>query len=240
MGAYDADQVERELRKVMDGRSLRECCQEAGVSNSYLSKLLAGEYHLTPKSIKKLSKLAADPATFERILLDAAGVIELSEYEYASSGAGERNMSDTRRSRLYEMDMAQIVKDHLITDGLYEVAENRFSSVRGIRCDKCLSVDNGLEWLIKAVYIAQTAPENGMEMLYRRVFEQGILLQLVKTPPDRDRKFTVATNSDVLFHKMLMNCERLSYKGNLNIMLVDLENYRVINDKDICFYAGKD
>ena len=188
----------------------------------------------------------------------AMGMIPIAGLPFAvamSAGLGlatvstERNSSKTEDSDKAEEVVNEIRRFVATSNGLIFSAlavSGIFVHIEGERhaeleniFDKYLKLDNQEvnEYIIRYAYIAkeyQKIPEI-CENVSRRMIEELIFIK-----PSRKRKVTIITNSMKAFDYMLSYKNRLSYNGDLSIILVDTERAELKREEYISHYVGKD
>lgn len=219
----------RLLEKAKGSRTITKYAEESGVSASHISRLLRGllDTAPSPETISKLATKAYNKVSYKD-LLNAAGHIEVStDPEINDSDIQE--FSPYRRRELYlelENRFMQIILSHLNTqDYDWSIQKPRGTTYRP---DMMVSINDGesRKWYLE--FKVSLSNQRGPATYHT----YGLATSIDLEPTD---KFTIVVNSEN-YYKQFIGAPPKNLRANLYVMLIDLEEGRIIKEEKICEY----
>lgn len=212
------------LDRAKGDRSINQYAIETDVSAAHISRFLRQMIDAppTPETISKFAEKAYNGVTYREMMVAAGHITEDNNVE-----------EDSPRSRMEEIksmeqEIFQIILSHLIHSEFDWNMEKPSSSARFP--DITISIK---DWMYEKWYFEFRAIRNNrippIPMIHNFY---GRLLTFELTVTD---KFTLVVNDERTFNFML---ERppVNLRANLYVMLVDLENRRIIKEEKISEY----
>ncbi len=252
---YNLELINKYLEIASGERSLRQYSIAAELSPSFLYKVKNGDYKLSPQAMRQLTSEKANPqgnigftdlmcaAGYEDEDEKASGMLlefrnkqedSLTEDE----GTNETETLEKRRQRVSEYRRKEnsfekvaegiILKALLDKDIEYSSvpeAQNQKRRHRGwpdIRVK--IKKREIKEWWIDFRYFekeGRTSRFVGSRLI-------NILFgKLMMTPSNKKRKISIAVNNEAFFEQIAEFSGKLSYRGELSVILIDTENFKV-------------
>lgn len=229
------------LDKAKGNRSINQYAGETGVSAAHISRFLREmiEAPPTPETISKLSAKAYNEVTYQDLMI-AAG--------HLSRQYDNNIIDDKVHSTVHESD--SITKDSPINyRNEIEAIRNRFKQILladlydkpfnwspeklegKISCiDMILNLQDS-EY--KRWYFDFKPVKDNRSFLTFDFYSVYGRIAAIKIYPDD--KFTIVVNNEEVFHYFL-NRPPLSLRANLYVMLIDLDEGKIIKEEQLCKY----
>lgn len=238
-GNYDQQKVMELILAAAGDRSLRQFAIDAGLSPGYLYRVKSGDYRLTPDVIRRLTSAAADPQGnigYED-LMRAAGYQDdnqermMSWSDEVTPDAKHRRMWKEREIKAKEFENVAegiVLKSLLNKEIEFTKASEKEDkpSIGRLTPDMKLKLkkEEIKEWWIEFKYL--DADRRSSRLMGRRIINM-IFGQLLGTPSKKTRKISIAVNDPVFFNQIAEYKNQTSYRGELSVMLIDTENFKV-------------
>lgn len=235
------------LEAAMEGKSYAQYAKDAGVSASNITRIKKSEYPPHPDFLKKMTSPRANPAnnvTYE-MLRDAVGLEnedvdeEQSSSRYDSECPNEEEIFIKNRLRLstadghYDIKCLGIICATLFKLGIsyFNVKTGKEIGLRYLKPDIMMSLpakgNKGMFWLI----------ENMVNPRYRIVNVERYLCGCILEVSNPQFKVSVVVSDLELFkHTITTYKNRISYRGDLSIILVDLDKDQVVDEVYLSHY----
>ncbi|MFC4354215.1 hypothetical protein ACFO0S_03900 [Chryseomicrobium palamuruense] len=229
---FNKEEFANLLERAKGERSINQFANETGVSAAHISRFLRQMIASppTPETISKFAAKAHNEVTYQDMMI-AAGHLARNEVDENREVVVERESPMNIRHRMNELEKRFI---QVILADLYERPfkwsvekhEGRFT-----RPDMVLNVDyeEYNKWYFEFVPVI---PERRhfSTMNFIHLYGRISMYELSETD-----KFTIVINSEELFNR-IMKRPPLSLRANLFVMLIDLENGRIIKEEILCRY----
>ncbi len=237
-GNYDKQKVMELIELAAGDRSLRQYATDAGLSPGHLYRVKSGDYKLTPGAIRQLTSEEANPQDnigFED-LMNAAGYQDDNQEQVMILSEDERPRDTRHRKSEYEKNetafrniaegiiLKSLLKKEMEFTNSSEAIEQ--SNNHKIRYDMCLKLkkEEIKEWWIEFKFL--DSARKSSRMMGRRIINM-IFGRLLSTPSKKTRKISIAVNDPVFFDQISEYKNQTSYRGELSVMLIDTDNFKV-------------
>jgi transcriptional regulator with XRE-family HTH domain len=229
---FNKEEFANLLERAKGERSINQFANETGVSAAHISRFLRQMIASppTPETISKFAAKAHNEVTYQDMMV-AAGHLARNEVDENREVVVERESPMNIRHRMNELEkrfMQVILADLYERPFKWSVEkhEGRFT-----RPDMVLNVDyeEYNKWYFEFVPVI---PERRhfSTMNYIHLYGRISMYELLETD-----KFTIVLNSEELFNR-IMKRPPLSLRANLFVMLIDLENGRILKEEILCRY----
>ncbi len=123
--------------------------------------------------------------------------------------------------------------------GIIFQIESRRSSELASQFDTYLQITGRdvSEYILRYLYLTKEDPRTKYiaEDTAKRLIEELVFLK-----PSKERKVSIVTNYEESYDFMLTYKDKISYNGELSIILVDIQNVKLIREDYISHYIGED
>lgn len=241
-----------------EDRSYAEYSKASGVSTASFTRIKKGDYLPSPKTIKSLTSEAADPqggVTYDEMMRVAGYVTEesvspielaaLGEDEVANKRDLERGSIQLRRlytyqKSLYEKDASSIIYTLLVEKGIMfrkkdDLEVNEFHG-RTYRPNLEIEIMNQKirDWWFVFMMFPTERPHPSTHLLFQAM---GYAL---KMRFNADTKLTYVVNSKQTFQFFQRYDHGLAFKGELSIILYDIDKKEFIDELYLSNYYEED
>lgn len=249
------------IRELVGERSIRQASKDIGITSSYLSGVLKGRYLPTVEMLRKMTNEKASPqngVTLEDLMVVAGYqqnyVIDMAskviEYEESNEEFSIREESlkshytiPSGRMNNYKERVEQAQKYEKAAEAicLLEISKKNIMSahikdptdiITGYKPHVMLTISEQLieEWWMDFLFCPN---DYGMSVMqFRNLFGR-----LITLPPKEKRKFSYVTNNSKTFDRFIHYKGKLSYRGDLSIILVDTEKMCLLNEVYLAHYC---
>lgn len=251
------------VREARGERTIREYADAAGVSPSNISRIERGMYRPKPEMIVKLTSSAAEPRggiTFEDMMV-ACGyhgdyshadmhidVIDIEEQNHSMMARNEEvkareyeEWEERRRNRIWEMRENQkrfekksmgIIYSAIASKNYhFDKVKDSSMSKRGYNPDVMLNITAPIkfEWNFDFCFMLDKR-----NMPYRAKTRSLERVLFIEANPER--LITLVTNSIDYYEFWLSWKDKLAYRGNLSILLVDTDKFEILREDYISHF----
>ena len=240
--AFNKEEFATLLDKAKGDRSINQYANETGVSSAHISRFLRQllDAPPSPETISKLASKAYNEVSY-RDLMAAVGHITVSEKILEDIDIKDQKPTHDReiiersspfeRRRQFEnleRKFFQIILSHLYSvDYKWNIQkpERRF-----FLPDMIIDIDyeGYKKWYLE--FKVSMDERRGMGLPPFHVYGQIATMELEPTD-----KFTIAVNSEIHYKQFFLRPPK-SLRANLYVMLVDLENGKIIVEDKLCDY----
>ena len=213
------------LNKAKGNRSINKYATETNVSVSHISRLLREllDSPPNPETISKLASKANNGVTYKDLMI-AAGYIneEIVEVEYSPQ---DKQMA----MKQIEENFFQIISTTLYNESfqwsIHNIKNERFYPDMVI----CMDHKQYTRWFLE---FRPTLNEKRtfFPMNFIRLYGQIAMIELKTTD-----KFSIVVNSTKEYENIIQNPPK-SLRANLFVMLIDLDERRIVKEEMICGY----
>ena len=230
--AYDLEKVKRIIEKAKgQDRTMQKYAQDAGISNSTLSRILNGNREINMKHIQLLTSDAANPrngVTLEEMATEA-GFVNIINNPLDITGNDDINSEDEKELGFIISGVLQkILAGKLLK---YEVVN---SSSRWYSPDLVINMiddKSQYEWWFEIKSFKHVSNERLMISI------QNLLCKLLPIKPDANRVLTIIVDTEAAYERLSCFKDELAYKGNLSIVLFDKDSYTLSKEVFISQYG---
>lgn len=219
------------------GVSFRQLIEAAGSSEEYRSGMTAG------LSVGVTATLSEVPSSVLSKVLKARGITigdggnaETSNMKLEDLQKAQRLKSEKQR---FEATANGIILGSLGKKGLaFQIVQTDGGEVDGIRFDTCVRLVNHAvsEYLIRYAFI--TEEEAGSMSLVKNTV-RGLVEELIFLKPSETRKVSIVTNHPQAFEDLCAYKDRLSFNGELSLVLFDLDRARLLKETYLSHYLSE-
>lgn len=214
------------LEKAKGDRSINKYAEETSVSAAHISRFLRAmiDSPPTPETISKFADKAYNEVSY-RDMMSAAGHIVVQENEV------EKYSAFNRREEIMKMeqDILNIVISYLMGQEFKWNMEKPEGRIRFPDLMVNLEDETYKKWFFEFKAFRNSTPLIPITLIHNFY---GKLLAFELEPTD---KFTLVINDEKLFQH-IKNKPPINLRANLFLMLVDLENKKVIDEVQISEY----
>ncbi len=254
------------IKLLIGDRSIRRTAADSKVTAPYITAILKGKYLPSPEILKKLAAPEAKPqnaVTLEDLMVAAGYQTNYAEdiiiegdveaeinYDQSSDTNNDRLMEYATRLRpprdnYRERRLERARYESLVTGVLYRCLSEKgihFSTaedntgVRGYKPDMAILVpkQSTPEWWFKIFHAPQIHERNGIFMV------RQLLGRLIFIEPKPERKLSLVISNEDVFKIMMGYKDKLAYRGDLSVILIDENNLSVIQEEYIAHYNEQD
>lgn len=228
---FDIEDMERlsQCVTLLQGdRSLRKMAEDTGVAASYINGIKNKKYIPSYEILRSLANgNPQNDITLEDLMV-ASGYQEADQQIESSSGF---NKAERRRNseRFTNMAKSLVIASIISKDEYCEVSvshsDNREKCIRPDLVIKMKNEDIS-QWWFKAIYVHDEDGRylgNIIDIIGRSLFLE----------PDVERKITYVINNEIIYKKILKYKNKLSYIGNLSILLIDEKTCQIIKEDSL-------
>lgn len=246
-------------------RTLRQMSKDCGVAMSYIGSIIRGEHIPSLDVMRKLTNPASNPQNGVTIedLLEAVGVNGYSSQEELfwekDKDDGENTVSLSAQEVSYDKSeivqyterdwrldqIRTILYECLLRKGIgFELGDERppYINVNDISSSRRRSKftlhirekEAVNEWVFYSLIFQKTKYQKGSPSI---IFRQMIAPALMMQCEEKKRVTTIALDDEENFEKLLKYKGKLSYRGNLSIVLVDVNWRQVVREEFLSLYA---
>lgn len=246
----------RLIKYLIGVRTIRETSRDTGVAASYISGMLNGKYTPSASILKKISSPEANPQngiTLEELMIAAGyqnqtsktrepSYLEYYPYwdqSYYSNKYMQMKTEEIRvRASEFEALAIDVIKKALDDKGIRFSNLIDFYDLRMNMPSMAVSVSKEpiFEWWFECFITDKDKnPEMVGNMLIRRIVGDLILKE-----PKRERKYSAVISSTDVFNEIIKYQEKLAYRGDLSIILIDEEGFNVVKEVYLTHYDEYD
>ena len=213
------------------GVTYRQLVEAADSSNSYQAGIMAGmaftEAALTTIGALPIAALGVGTAALVSSLVSAK-----------KKGGSSKEDEMVNEIQRFVATSNGLLFSALGAKGISFRIENKRNEILDNQFDTYLKLDKQevSEYIFRYAYLTNEHQEISyiVENLPRRMIEELILLK-----PSKERKVTIVTNAPEVFDQMLSFKDKLSYNGELSIILVDVKRVELHREEYISHYVGE-
>ena len=219
------------------GVSCQKLMEAAGTSEEYRNGMTTG------LSVGVVTALSEIPSSTLIKTLKARGVAIDSD---GTEAAPNMKMEDLQRiQRLNgEVQRFRATADGIILGSLgkqglvFQVVQTDGAELDGIHFDTCVRLMNHRisEYLIRYAFISKE--EAACQPLVRNTI-RGLVEELVFLRPSEDRKVSIVTNHSDAYEDLCACKDRMSYNGELSVILFDLDSARLLKETYLAHYLSE-
>lgn len=248
-------QMSEEIKKVMGYRSARRTSEESGVSFSYISGIKNGKFIPSPEIIRKLTDPASNPqngVTYEDFMVSAGYkdyIVNIKNDLYSEPISLEKSSISSLNNRLHSYAQKISKKNNrplqiIITGLIYSVltqkgyiftpnSENEISSE--FSADMVINLTNQIieEWSFNIISFDKEDKSMGVDEM------RCILFNLMFMPADDKKKISFVTDSKEVYTSLTSYKEKISFKGNVSVILVDSKELTIEKEEYISHFDAK-
>lgn len=216
------------LEKAKGDRSINKYAEETDVSAAHISRFLRNMIDAppAPETLSKLASKAYNEVSYRDFMVAAGHII--APNNASDDRTVETDSPQYRRLQIEEMErkFIQIILADLYTKPFkwsVELPEGRMRFP-----DMVVNIDDGryTRWYLEFKWVPNDRPF----MFYQQVY--GMIATMELLPTD---KFTIVINSERAYD-FFFKRPPLSLRANVYVMLVDLEDGKVIKEEKLCEY----
>lgn len=250
------------VKELIGDRSMRQASIDSGIAASYISGILNYKYLPSADILRKLASPDANPkngVSLEDLMIAAGYQNNYVEESLRDAFLSEEGLlieydapKDTaydseERMRLYHQQMKKHAQEASKFEAagtgiIYKaLAEKRISfnpvqegrtGIRGYRPDMQLHVacQPILEWWIDFKHVT---PDNGPGSHFNI---RGILSRFMFVDAKMERKISLVLDDEFAFRQAVEYKDHLSYKGDLSVILIDLNTFSIVEEVYLAHY----
>lgn len=234
------------LEDAMEGSSYAEYAKRSGVSASNISRIKKSEYRPHPDVLKKLTSSVAMPANNVSYAMlrravgyeDEETLEELanSGYDFAYQVVGDHLVFHDLvhgQEDFYDIKCLGIICATLFKAGIayLNIKNGKQIGLRNLKPDIMMSLpekgNKGMVWLIENMINPGHKPVSMISHLYSYFWE-------VANP--KFKVSVVVSDLELFKHTITTYKNRISYRGDLSIILVDLDKDQVVDEVYLSHY----
>ena len=218
------------------GVSLQQLLEAAGTSVEYRSGMAAGI------SVGVFASLSEVPSSTliktlkaRGIAIDGGGTAEISNMKPEDIQRAQRLKSEKQR---FEATANGIILGCLGKKGLaFQIVQTDGREIDKIHFDTYIRLMNHeiSEYLIQYAFISEE--EAGSLPLVKNTV-RGLVEELIFMKPSETRKVSIVTNHPDAFEDLCTYKDRLSFNGELSVILFDLDNARLLKETYLSHYIS--
>lgn len=239
------------VKELIGERSIRRTAEDSNVAASYITGIINQKYLPSAETLRKLSAPTAKPqngVTMEDLMI-AAGYqtdyieVAVDDMDGNLSGgdsASQDLIREQHRERLqeirkFESKAAGIIYKTLAEKGLSFSYEKEAMGVRGYRPDIAVYVNQQpvLEWWFEIRFLGNRTGRFGNRGY---VNIRHILGQFIFVEPKPERKVSLVIDNKEDFEVIVSYKDKLAYRGELSVILIDTEMYSVVREEYLAHY----
>ncbi len=220
------------------GVTFEQMVEAADSSKSYKEGVVAG------KALTAAALMAGAPlALMTGAPIFAAGALGAGAAVF-SSGLFSRTKKGEIDEAINDLQRFIAVSDGLILGALgakgipFQIANKR-NEVLDNQFDKYINLNDKeiKEYILRYAYIPDD--QKNAKYVFERI-PRTLVEELAFLEPSKERKVTIVTNTVEAFNKLLYFKNRLSYNGELSIILIDLMKAELCREEYISHFVGVD
>lgn len=220
------------------GVTFEQMVEAADSSKSYKEGVVAG------KALTAAALMAGTPlALMTGVPIFAAGALGVGAAVF-SSGLFSKTKKGEIDEAINELQRFIAVSDGLILGVLgakgipFQIANKR-NEVLDNQFDKYINLNDKeiKEYILRYAYIPDD--QKNAKYVFERI-PRTLVEELAFLEPSKERKVTIVTNAVEAFNKLLYFKNRLSYNGELSIILIDLMKAELCREEYISHFVGED
>lgn len=245
------------IRSARGDRSLRAYADASDVSYMTIFKAERGDYIPSSKTIKKLTTGSANPqngVTYEDMMV-AAGYQDKETVSEAASVLAQQMVEEifandtnrytnntssllTKRMQMYSIYSRKVtgaIFNAMLQHNISFTSKNSYAGeVRGVGPDIYLEVNKGriTEWWFDYRFIDK---ERLFAMKIRTILGSMLFYR-----PEKNTKLSIVINSETAYSYFLKQATNIPYRGELSVILVDIENQKVVSEHYLSNYLEDD
>ena len=237
------EQIERVANLVdqlKGDRSLRKFSEDTGVATSYINGIINKKYLPSANTLRKLSYNNAkgqNGITLEDLMIAAGYQVEYSNDNIEQSlEEREQRRKEIEEHRKEHARLERIAK-LIVFDGVDKVTNHNYLSYeperfcgRNYKPDFICAYNDDPDLLWWFDYIHVDNPRH-ISFMFRNAIGRICMLQ-----PDNKRKVSIVLDDKEAYERIVKLGENISYRGNLSVILIDLEQALIIDEKYISHY----
>lgn len=247
-GANNFSELAELVRKAKGHRSYKAYARDSGVSSTGIYRIIRGDYKPGVDTIRKLTADSAKPeggVTFENMMAAAGYQSRRHDYpdillddglivEVMTAQGSDPEMTRQQFLQRYEAIVIGTLYNALVQSGHpFEpiVKGSEGYNQAYMRSDFSIRTQRGetKEWFFDIKYVT-----GGFQNFFTKM-----MAYLIAFAPDAHRKVSVVLNDPVIYERLKGYAGKLSYRGDLSIILFDEENLRFTEEKYIAHYDEK-
>lgn len=257
------------VKKLVGDRSLRKAGEDSGVAPSYINGILKANYLPSARILRQLTLPEAKPQngiSMEDLMVAAGYQEEYSKGVYDIPGAEvdeevekqvdnllEENEKNTAQGteifkslmheRLMEYKRFENVAMGILCKALMEngvhFQMNDVKSISGCRPDMAISISDKpvKEWWFEFKYYDENKFD---KRVYNNHLFRTYIDIFVFTEPKEDRKISIVTSSTYMFDYFKAYKDKMSYRGDLSVILINKEDCSISSEVYISHYNMND
>lgn len=231
------------LTKELQGeRTQIELARDTGISKGYISEILNEKCLVSADILRKLASSESLPRngiTVEDLMvaagyqdeytIDAAAKLLASDFP----DGDEKNKSEiNKKTAKFEATARGIIYKALDDKSIpFSSLSVKNETVRGAKADLEIALQS--EKISQWWYIFKIFPNESTKLKFAVVNTLG---RLCLTKPDADRKISIVTDQVDAFESFAGMVGNLAYRGELSVIHIDTDEYRVVNEVYLTHY----
>lgn len=178
------------------------------------------------KKQKQGKDIQPDEAMFRRALKYQSEISKNSKvFDNSEESRRLRRRNIQKEKDRFQKISKGIIYQELLENGFDFKIVEELISIRGFRPDIVIKLENKFidEWWFEFRYIETGDESNVMwnsSLRARRILERYIFVK-----PEKNRKISIVINSVNVFEQLKTYKDKLSYRGELSIILIDIDKY---------------
>ena len=219
------------------GVNYRQLMEAAGKSEEYQNGMTTGLSVGVVTALSEMPSSALIKTLRARgIAIDRGGTEETVNMKMEDVRKIQRLKSEKQR---FEATANGIIFGSLGKMGLvFQIVQTGGTELEGIYFDTCVRLMNhGIsEYLIRYAFISE---EEAACLPLVKNTVRGLVEELIFLKPSGARKVSIVTNHSVAFESLCAYKDRLSYNGELSVILFDLDSARLIKEIYLSHYISE-
>lgn len=238
-GGFDKEEFAHLLEKAKGNRSINSFANETGVSAAHISRFLRQMIDAppSPETISKLASKAHNEVSYSDLMVAAGHIIVtdeendlVSKYkEYVQKTGRVQRISPQERQIQYsafEKKCMQIILSYLYEASFKWNIRKPEGSISFPDMAIDIEHEGYLRWLIEF----KMSDDIGIGGTPYLIYGQISTLEVKETD-----KLTIAVNNE-RFYQRFFNMPPKSLKVNLYVMLIDIEQEKILKEEKLCSY----
>lgn len=219
------------LERAKGDRSINQYANDTDVSAAHISRFLREMIDTppTPETLSKLASKAYNDVTYRDFMVAAGHIV--APYNASDEIIVDTDSPGYRRLQMEEMERRyiQIILADLYTKPFKWSVEQPEGRV--MFPDMILNIDDGsyTKWYIEFKMIRGRSAMRPFPLLQQAYY------MIATMPLERTDKFTIAVNDDQAFD-FFFKRPPLNLRANVYVMLIDLEEGKVVKEEKLCEY----
>lgn len=244
------------VKELIGERSIRRTAEDSNVAASYITGIVNQKYLPSAEILRKLTAPSAKPqngVTMEDLMIAAGyqtdyievaveepGILDANDNTNGNDSVTHDWVREHHRERMqeirkFESMVTGIIYKTLAEKGLSFSYVNEVMGVRGYKPDVAVYVSQQpvLEWWFEIKFLGNITGRHGNRGY---VNLRHILGQFMFVEPKLERKVSLVIDNEEDFELIVSYKDKLAYRGDLSVILVDTETYSVVREEYLAHY----